>query len=193
MAGDSVYRARFDAAVQLHRKAIQGDRQAVQNALAQFAELRKADPSDALAEAYYGSSLALKGRDAAQLADKAQFAQQGLASLDRAISMSPDNVAVKLIRANVCMRLPEHVFGRTQTAIDDFNDLLARHQSNPDLLAPAQYRQVIQDLAKAYENAGRPGEASAIKQRYAQPQAGSTSRGEGAGKDGKKPKVRKSK
>lgn len=193
MSGDYAYRERFDAAMKLHHKAIEGNRQAVLDALAIFSELRAANPSDALAEAYYGSSLALKGRDAAQLFEKAQFAQQGLASLDRAVAMAPNNVVVKLIRANVCMRLPEHVFGRTQAAIDDFNDLLAQHQRNPGHLTPVQYRQVIQNLAKAYENAGKPNEAKAIRQRLSQPQAGTTPRGKGASQDGKKPKVRKGK
>ncbi|MFC5530398.1 hypothetical protein [Cohnella yongneupensis] len=193
MAGDNAFKVRLDAAISRHNKGMQGDRTAVKDAFAQLSELRAIDSNHALLEAYYGSTLTLMARDADKLLDKADKSQQGLASLDRAISLAPGNAVIRLIRANVCLRLPENFFGRTQTAIDDFNDLLARHQRQPDLLTPIQYKQVIQGLATAYENTGKLTEARTTRQRLTQPPDDAIQRGKGASKDGKKPKVRKSK
>lgn len=167
MSGDNAFKARIDAAVKRHNKGIQGDRQAVADAFAQLSELRKADPNNALLEAYYGSSLALMGRDETKLLDKADKATQGLVSLDRAVSMAPGDVVVRLIRANVCMRLPEDFFGRTQTAIDDFNELLSLNQKKPGLLTPAQHKEALLGLAKSYETKGKLDQAKAIRQQLA--------------------------
>lgn len=164
MAGDNAFKTRFDAAIQRHNKGIKGDRQAVADAFAQLSALRAVEPGNALLEAYYGSSLALMGRDEKQILDKADKANQGLISLDRAVSMDPGNITVRLIRANVCLRLPENFFGRTKTAIDDFNELLTRNQTKPGLLTSAQHKEVLQGLAEAYETVGKPSQAKAIRQ-----------------------------
>jgi hypothetical protein len=168
MAGDNAFKARLDAAIKRHSKATQGDRQAAADAYAQLSELRKADPNDALLEAYYGSSLALMARDETRILDKADKANLALASLDRAVTMAPGNVVIRLIRANVCLRLPEDFFGRTQTAINDFNELLTRNQKKPGFLTPVQHKEVLQGLAKAYESIGKLSQAKAVRQQLAQ-------------------------
>jgi predicted Zn-dependent protease len=164
MAADNAFSARLDAAIKRHNKGVQGDRQAVADAFAQLSELRGADPNNALIEAYYGSSLALMARDETKVTNKADKANLALASLDRAVTMAPGNVVVRLIRANVCMRLPEDFFGRTQTAINDFNELLAQNQKKPGFLTTAQHKEVLQGLAKAYDSTGKASQAKAVRQ-----------------------------
>ncbi|WP_027085916.1 tetratricopeptide repeat protein [Cohnella panacarvi] len=168
MAGDNTFKTRLDEAIKRHGKGIQGDRQAAADAYAQLSELRKADPNDALTEAYYGSSLALTARDETRILDKADKANQGLASLDRAVAMAPGNAVIRLIRANVCLRLPEDFFGRTQTAINDFSELLARNEKKPGFLTPVQHKEALQGLAKAYESIGKLNQARSIRQQLSQ-------------------------
>ncbi len=168
MAGDNAFKARLDEAIKRHSKGIQGDRLAAADAYARLSELRKADPNDALTEAYYGSSLALMARDETRILDKADKANQGLASLDRAVTMAPGNAVIRLIRANVCLRLPEDFFGRTQTAINDFNELLTRNQKKPGFLTPVQHKEALQGLAKAYESIGKLSQAKAVRQQLSQ-------------------------
>lgn len=168
MAEDKAYRKSFDEAVKLHRKGVQGDKKAAAAAHAHFAELRTADPANALVEAYYGSTLALLGRDAVHPLERSENVQLGLEALDRAVEMNPHKKTIRLIRANVCLRIPEEFFQRSQTAVEDYNYVLEKHRIKPDLLTREQLLQILHDLGTAYLNAGKPSEADATWQRLAQ-------------------------
>ncbi|WP_248893754.1 hypothetical protein [Bacillus methanolicus] len=76
-------------------KGVDGDKKAVKIAYEIFLKLRKTEPDNALIEAYYGSTLALLGRDAVQPLEKADKAQEGLDSLNQAISMDPNQVVAR--------------------------------------------------------------------------------------------------
>ncbi|MFD0672347.1 hypothetical protein [Cohnella sp. GCM10027633] len=193
MAADDSFNARFEAAIGRHNKAVRGNPAAVRDAHRQFAELRAIDSQHALLEAYYGSTLAMLARDADQLIDKADKAQHSLDILDRAVAMAPGDAVVRLIRANVCMRLPDRIFDRTQTAIDDFKHLLSRDDGTPGYLAPAQRQETLQGLAQAYENAGKHGLAKTIRQQSAKPRPDAAPQGKGENDNGKQRKTGKGK
>lgn len=142
---------RFEEAVKLHRKGVDGNKSAVIEAHRHFAGLRTRYPGDALLEAYFGSSLALLGRDAVHPLEKADKAQQGLDALDRAVALDPDGIEIRMIRGKVCVRLPEDFFRRSATAIEDFTLLLDRNEANPGLLTAKQADDIRHDLAAAEE------------------------------------------
>ncbi|CAG7650264.1 hypothetical protein PAESOLCIP111_06043 [Paenibacillus solanacearum] len=152
----------------LHAKGVDGDKKAAKNANEKLAKLREAEPSDALIEAYYGSSLALLARDAAKPLEKADKAQEGLDALNRAVKLDPGHKEIRLLRANVCVRLPESYFQCSRTAIEDFTFLLDRYKENSSYLSHKQVSEILRQLSTAYQNAGNPAEASAVLQRLAQ-------------------------
>lgn len=169
MANDSnKYMKQFKEAKKLHNKGVDGDKKAVKSANEELLKLREAEPDNALIEAYYGSSLALLARDAAKPLKQADNAQEGLDALNRAVTLDPNQKEIRLLRANVCLRLPESFFHCSQTAIEDFSFLLDRYQESSSYLTQKQVNEILRNLSKAYQNAGKPDKANAVLQRLAQ-------------------------
>ncbi|SES16307.1 hypothetical protein SAMN04487944_12129 [Gracilibacillus ureilyticus] len=149
-------------------KGVDGDKQAVKKAHEIFLTLRDAEPNNAVVEAYYGSALALLGRDAVKPIEKADNAEEGLEALNRAVSMNPNNKEIRLLRANVCLRLPESFFQCSSTAIKDYTFLLNQYKKDPGYLSKNQVREIIKDLATAYQNAGKASEGKRAMQQWNQ-------------------------
>ncbi|QGR00308.1 hypothetical protein EHS13_29745 [Paenibacillus psychroresistens] len=168
MATDSKHKKQFEEAKKLHYKGVDGDKNAVKSANQHLSKLREAEPGNALIEAYYGSSLVLIARDSVKPLEKADKAQEGFDTLNRAINSDPNDKEIRLLRANVCLRLPESFFHCLQTAIEDFTFLLDRYEENASYLTQKQVREVIQNLSTAYQNAGKPDKANAVLQRLSQ-------------------------
>ncbi|MCH5583951.1 hypothetical protein MK805_03110 [Shimazuella sp. AN120528] len=158
----------FEKGKRVLTKGLDGDKDAVKIACEIFSELRKTEPDNALIEAYYGTVLALLGRDAVQPLEKADKAQEGLNSLNRAVSLDSNHKEIRLLRANVCLRLPESFFYCSQTAIEDFSFLLDRYKEDSSYLTDEQFRKIIEDLSVAYRNAGKLKEANEVLQQLPQ-------------------------
>ncbi|TLS50654.1 hypothetical protein FE782_18285 [Paenibacillus antri] len=152
MTKDNTVKKQLEEAKRLHSRGVDGDKKAVKNANEILRKLRELEPDNALIEAYYGSSMALLGRDAAHPLEKAEKAQEGLDALHRAVSMDPTRKEIRLLRAHVCLRLPESFFRCSATAIEDFTYLL---EKKGDKLTPKQAEELRQHLATAYRNAGK--------------------------------------
>jgi hypothetical protein len=82
-------------------------------------KLCETEPDNPLIEAYYSSSLALLARDAVKPLEKADKAQEGLDALNRAVTLDPNQKEIWLLRANVCLRLPESFFHCSKTAHEE--------------------------------------------------------------------------
>ncbi|WP_160116650.1 hypothetical protein [Pseudovibrio ascidiaceicola] len=108
----------FESAKSLHDKAREGDEEAAEQAVDAFTSLVKAEPKNALALAYLGSSYAISAREASVVTNKIRYTNRGLRYLDQAIVLAPQNFVVRLIRANVTSNLPS-MFGRGDTALED--------------------------------------------------------------------------
>jgi hypothetical protein len=81
--------------------------------------------------------------------------------------MDPNQNEIRLLRANVCLRLPESFFHCSQTAIEDFNFLLDRYREDSSYLTNKQVRGIMEDLSTAYQNVGKLSEAKEVSQRLA--------------------------
>jgi tetratricopeptide (TPR) repeat protein len=158
----------FEKGKRVLMKGADGDKKAVKSAYEIFLNLRKAEPDNALIEGYYGSALALLARDAAEPLEKADKAQEGLDSLNQAISMDPNQKEIRLLRAKVCLRLPETFFHCSQTAIEDFSFLLEHYKEDPSYLSDTQVREIMENLSAAYQKAGNFSEANEVLQRLTQ-------------------------
>ncbi|WP_238343549.1 hypothetical protein [Gracilibacillus saliphilus] len=156
----------FEEGKKLFMKGVKGDKKAVKQSYDIFLKLRGAEPNNALVEAYYGSTLALLARDASKPLEKADKAQEGLDALNQAISRNPQHKEIRMLRSNVCLRLPESFFQCSKTAVEDILFLLDRYQKDANYLTNSQVKELVADLSTAYQNMGEPDEASKVKQRF---------------------------
>jgi hypothetical protein len=164
MADQSGHMKQFEEAKALHYKGVDGDKKAVIKANGMLLKLRESEPKNALIEAYYGSTLVLLGRDAVKILERADKAQEGLDTLNRAVSLDSNQREIRLLRGNICLRLPESFFHCSETAIEDFTFLLHQYKENSNYLTPKQVREVLLNLSAAYQNAGKPNKANSILQ-----------------------------
>ncbi|AGA70454.1 hypothetical protein Desdi_3049 [Desulfitobacterium dichloroeliminans LMG P-21439] len=155
MTNDPSYQKLFSDGVKLHELGIAGDKNAVKKACDIFAKLHKADPQDHLAEAYFGSSTALLGRDSIDPNQKLKLTLRGIKMLDKVIAKDPQNIETRSIRAYVNFNLPEMVFHRTGSAVEDFNTLITMYEHDKKAISEDFYHQVLYDLGVAYKRVGK--------------------------------------
>lgn len=135
----------ISAAVALHDAARKGAGDPAA-AVAALETLTAGDPANALAWAYLGSSYAISARDAGSVTDKIRFTNRGLRYLDQAVDMAPDDIVVRLIRANVLPNLPA-MFGRSEMARDDMLMLDRAYSAAPDPALAAPMADIYDALA----------------------------------------------
>ena len=143
----------LEDAIALHDDGRDGDTKAVAEAITLFERIIDAEPQNAKAIAYLGSSYAISARDSKEVADKMRYTNRGLRFLDQAVTLAPNDFAVRVIRANVANNLPE-LFGRQATAIEDglvLDKMFSAAQSPAQIsaMAPAMIRiyEILGDIA----------------------------------------------
>ena len=139
----------LEDAIALHDDGRDGNTKAVAEAITLFKQIIKAEPQNAKAIAYLGSSYAISARDSKEVVDKVRYTNRGLRFLDQAVTLAPNDFAVRVIRANVTNNLPE-LFGRKATAIEDglvLDRMFSAAQS--PAMAPAMIRiyEILDDIA----------------------------------------------
>jgi tetratricopeptide (TPR) repeat protein len=100
-------------------RAAAGDEQAVEKGIVCFDKCLTLDSSDAVSRVYRGSLWTMRGRDASSMED----ADKGIVEMDRAVTMAPRNLTVRLVRGINSTVLPSP-FNRLEIAFEDFNYLL---------------------------------------------------------------------
>lgn len=140
---------RFEDAIALYHKGVKGNRKASQQALMVLEQLSNENPEHVEASAYYGSATALMARDVPIPKDKKKYATLGLKMLDEAVSKAPKNHTLRILRGNVCLRLPESVFHRRSTAIEDFQYLVQRYEVDSTIMSESSYKSIVNELEKA--------------------------------------------
>jgi len=108
-----------------HDRAAEGDGSSVELGLRAVDQLLAIDSTNAVAVAYRGALLTMRGRDAWWPPNKLKYMRQGCEELDRAIGMEPGNIMVHLIRGINGLGLPEYT-ARLATSLEDFIILLRR-------------------------------------------------------------------
>ncbi len=123
-------------AIALHNAARDGTGAAA-DAVDALTALTGAEPQNAVALAYLGSSYAISARDAGSVTDKIRFTNRGLRQLDEAVALSPDDIVVRLVRANVQKNLPA-MFARSERLVEDMLalDKIYSAAPSPALAAP---------------------------------------------------------
>ena len=148
------YNELFKEAKALHDKGVAGDKSAVKKAYELLKKLNYQNPVNRQVEAYFGSATALMGRDAQNLMDGMKLAKKGLKMLDRAVTMAPEDIAIRSIRGHVCYNLPEMYFMRTKSAIQDFSYIISRYEKDNQCIEKGYYCQLLYNLGMASRNLG---------------------------------------
>ncbi|SES16325.1 hypothetical protein SAMN04487944_12130 [Gracilibacillus ureilyticus] len=134
----------------LHKKAVAGDANAVQNAHQFLEKARASYPGNPLLDAYHGSTMILIGRDETKPLDRLRWVESGLGLLDEAVSADPDNAVIRLIRGKSSYRLPEKHFQRARTTIDDYIFIIDKEKLGNRLLDNQGSLQLMYELGELY-------------------------------------------
>jgi len=114
------------------------------------ANQKKSDETEVLC--YLGSAYTLLAKDAGDLMSKSSYMNRGVEYMDKAVRMDPDNISVRLIRANNSKNLPRFL-NRRSVAYEDFEYLAGLFEKRPDV-SPSLKVSVYRDLAALYKEDG---------------------------------------
>lgn len=147
----AVPQAQFQSAFDAFIKASAGDSAAIEHAAEAFSGLLKAEPANPVLLAYAGAVTAMKATATILPWKKMSFSEDGLAQLDKALSMltpahdapvqngTPGVLEVKYVAANTFLAVPEFMH-RHERGTKLLNDVLA----NPLLAsAPVGFRGTV--------------------------------------------------
>ena len=95
------------------------------------------EPRNGEAMAYLGSARTIQAQYAKRQQDKIEYMQKGLAKLDKAAALYPDNPVIRLTRGTTYSNIPSF-FNRLDTAVQDFRHVQTM-QEQQDLHLPAAY------------------------------------------------------
>jgi tetratricopeptide (TPR) repeat protein len=114
------------------------------------ANQKKSDETEVLC--YLGSAYTLLAKDVGDLMSKSSYMNRGVEYMDKAVRMDPDNISVRLIRANNSKNLPRFL-NRHSVAYEDFEHLAGLFEKRPDV-SPSLKASVYRDLAALYKEDG---------------------------------------
>ncbi|MFM9281226.1 hypothetical protein [Paenibacillus jiagnxiensis] len=153
------FEQRFAKAVELHNEAVRGNTDAVWKAHHEFESLRTDHPGHPLADAFHGSVMSLIARDESNPLTRFQWANRSLKLLDESVASAPTESRIRKLRGNIAFRLPEEIFHRTETVIEDYLFLINEELCNPGSLSLETYNKLIYELGEAYHRVDRLQEA----------------------------------
>ncbi|MBC9783749.1 hypothetical protein H1S01_04380 [Heliobacterium chlorum] len=148
-------------AIELHDAGVKGDKSAVIRAHQILSDLHSSS-SDPLVQSYYGSATCLLARDKKDPNEQFSKALQGLKVLDEVVKTHPDHIQSRILRSQVCLRLPEQYFHRNRVAVDDLTYLASRFEQDPALFQQEFYWKILYDLGTAHKNMSKVNEAKSI-------------------------------
>lgn len=131
---------RYQMGVLWNEKAVEGDGEALDQAIAVFEALVEDHPDSHRARAFLGSCYVLKARDASVFT-KMRWCRKGFVLLDDTVTDAPDDLDARLIRAINAAQVPGFL-GRGKVADEDFAYLLER-ADDPALEANQELRRAI--------------------------------------------------
>ncbi|MBI5327620.1 MAG: hypothetical protein HZB80_04945 [Deltaproteobacteria bacterium] len=142
-----------------HNLAVLGMKGASDKAVEYLEKANQLSPEDYEVIAYLGSAKTMAARDSWNLFIKLSKVNDGINMMDRAVSKSPDNIAIRMVRANNSLKLPKF-FGRRDIANKDFLHIegLINAQSDIDSDIKAEvfyhlgmlYKEENEALSKGY-------------------------------------------
>lgn len=140
--------------IRLHNLGVKGNKKAAKIAEALLKGLHKERPGNAVITGYYGSSMALVGRDSSEPGIMFSNGIKGLKLVQQAVALDSTNPQLRILRGYLTYNLPETFFHMTTTAIQDFRYLIQAYTSNKSIIPKQLYWQILYDLGAAYTRVG---------------------------------------
>ena len=145
--GSALASSEEDEIRQLYRRALAGDKAAVEPCVAQLKLALEKDPRNEFARVTLGSALTLRSRDMGWGPAKLRTLKEGIATMDAAVSAAANDAHVRLIRALTLDALPA-LLGHKGEARRDFAWLQNVMTEHPDRLTPDEQRSLREQLGK---------------------------------------------
>lgn len=140
-----------------HSLGSTGDAESVIKAIDFFQKALDMEPSNNELKAWLGSATNMRARDA-WMTDKMKYVSKGMALMNAAVTSEPENINIRLTRANSCLYMPSFL-GKDNIAVSDFEFVAARLQGSEDkeLLQEVYYKvglayKKMNNVNKAKEN-----------------------------------------
>ena len=105
------------------------NKEAVKKAEKYLIHLLEIEPENSLGLVYYGSVLTLKVRDTRLPWNQLKYIKEGMAKMDMAVSIDPEQAEIRLIRGINSTSMPR-MFNRLLIALEDFRYIERLHQKN---------------------------------------------------------------
>ncbi|MBU7007093.1 tetratricopeptide repeat protein [Phosphitispora fastidiosa] len=153
---------KLEEAREMHRRAASGSKEEVAAALAYFEKAVREDPGNNLFRAYHADCLSMAGRVSDDHALLFGNAIKALIDLDKAVNGNPENIQIRLLRANHSHRLPEQFFRRSATAMGDYEYLLQRYQEDQTIFDQKTWLGIQEKLGQVYERLEMKEEAGMV-------------------------------
>jgi len=112
---------------------------------------RKLAPEDYEILAYLGSAKTMVARDSWNVITKVSQVNKGVKMIDKAVKMAPDNIAIRMLRANNSLALPGF-FKRRHLAKGDFLYIEKLIEKNPSIADSITKAEVFYKLGMIYKN-----------------------------------------
>ncbi len=132
----------LDEAKALYYRGVEGDKAATKESTRILEKLAAEKPADAVITAYLASNRLLESGRTFAIWNKNKLAKEGVLGLDRAVTMAPENLEIRFVRAASTYDLPGF-FKRQEQSEADFAWLA------PQVAAAAEHGQLEKRLAAA--------------------------------------------
>ena len=148
----SDYEALRSLGIVYHSMALKDSKAYAKKAIRYLEEANQKKPEDAEVLCCLGSTYTLLAKDSSDLSSITSNTNKGIGLMDKAVRMDPDNISVRMIRANNSKNLPKFL-NRRSVAYEDFEYLEGLFKKKPDI-SPALKAYVYRDLAALYKEDG---------------------------------------
>ena len=144
--------------IAMHNLGISEVKGAPANSVHYLQKVYELHPDDYEVLAYLGSAKTMKARDSWNVITKVSSVNKGAKLMDRAVSKAPDNLIVRIVRANNSLSLPEF-FKRKHLALKDLlhiERLMKEKEADFDIKLQTE---VFYKIGKYYQEQGSSKEA----------------------------------
>jgi len=134
-----------------HIKATKDSKKYAPKAVEFLAKALEANKKDYETMCYLGSATTMMAKTTWNPLKKMSYVNKGTALMDKAVRRDPDNVSVRMTRANNSKRLPSFL-KRGDFAVEDFEHLAALIEKRPEISVSIK-KEIYANLAELYGKA----------------------------------------
>jgi hypothetical protein len=153
----SDYEALRDLGIAYHNAALKDSKTYAKKAVQYLEKAHQKKMDDNVVLCYLGSAYTLLAKDASNSMDRMSYVNKGVEYMDKAVRKEPENITIRMIRANNSKSLPKFL-NRRPIAYEDFEVLASLFQKGVKVPSPLKIS-VYHSLAAMYKEDGNMAEA----------------------------------